>query len=223
MIRSFTKEGVMPGGYNEKIIEHFKNPKNVGELVDADVKATEGSPACGDQVTLYLKINESDKRITDVRFQSYGCASNIATGSIITELAKGKTLDEAKAITWQDADKELGGLPKVKVHCAVLAVDALKTAIERYEIKHGLATALPKLDRDYVMKKMRHVINPVAGADIVRTNMVRDISVDHGVVTITLDLDERHQFANNISSEINERLEGLPDLKEVRIVFAPAL
>ena len=209
------------GGYNEKIIDHFKNPRNVGEMLDADVKATEGSPACGDQVTLYLKIDPETKIISDVRFQSYGCASNIATGSIITEMIKNKTLEEAKHVSWQEADKELGGLPKVKVHCAVLAVDALKSAIEKYELKTG-AAVVGVVDKALVLKKLRHVINPVAGLDIVSTKLVKDVVVADGIITVVIDLSERHQFANNVKNEVIERLEHLPGITETRVEFTNA-
>jgi len=89
----------MPIPYTKLVIEHFKNPHNVGEIPDADVKVTEGSPACGDMITLYLKIDPETKKIVDVKFKSYGCASNIATASIITDLVKGKTVEEAKNIS----------------------------------------------------------------------------------------------------------------------------
>ena len=124
--------------YTQKVMDHFKNPRNVGKLEDVNAKATEGSPACGDMVSVYLKVNDETKRIDDVSFESYGCASNIATGSIITELAKGRTIDEAKKITWKQAADELGGLPAIKAHCSVLAVDGLRAAIENYEESHGL-------------------------------------------------------------------------------------
>ena len=110
----------MPLPYSDLVMEHFKHPQNVGRIDDADAKATEGSPACGDMVAVYLKVDEDRHVITDIKFESYGCASNIATGSIITELAKGKTLDEAKAISWQQASDALGGLPPIKTHCSVL-------------------------------------------------------------------------------------------------------
>jgi nitrogen fixation protein NifU and related proteins len=209
----------MIGGYNQKIIEHFKNPHNVGEIPDADVKATEGSPACGDQVTLFLKVDPAEKRITDIKFQSYGCASNIATGSIITDIAMGKTLEEAKKISWKDADQELGGLPKVKVHCAVLAVDALHTAIEKYEIQHGLVEKTIPTTADTLRKRLRHVINPIAGLDIVSTNLLKDARVEGQTAVIVLNLDERHQFANNIKNEIIERLEILWDIKTIDVRF----
>src|SRR5512137_2896177 len=111
----------MPLPYSETVMEHFRRPRNVGRIEDADAKAIEGSPACGDMVAVYLKVDPESHRIDDIKFESYGCASNIATGSIITELAKGKTLEEAKNITWQEASEALGGLPPIKTHCSVLA------------------------------------------------------------------------------------------------------
>ncbi|MBM4400028.1 MAG: iron-sulfur cluster assembly scaffold protein, partial [Candidatus Cloacimonetes bacterium] len=104
--------------YSQKVLDHFMHPHNVGKMENPDATATEGSPACGDQVTVYLKVNSDNKVIEDISFLSYGCASNIATASIITDLAKGKTLDDAKKITWKDAMEALDGLPPVKVHCS---------------------------------------------------------------------------------------------------------
>src|SRR5665811_2250262 len=130
----------MPFPYNDIVLEHFRNPHNVGSIDNPDGKATEGSPACGDMVSVYLKVDPETKKITDIKFESYGCASNIATGSIITELAKGKTLEEAKKISWKQASDELGGLPAIKAHCSVLAVEGLRSAIRNYEEKHGLVT-----------------------------------------------------------------------------------
>ena len=92
-----------------------RTPSNVGKMENADGKSIVGSPACGDMVALYIKVDEATKVITDIKFESYGCASNIATASIITELAKGKTLEEAKKISWKDAADALGGLPKIKI------------------------------------------------------------------------------------------------------------
>jgi nitrogen fixation NifU-like protein len=124
--------------YSDIVMEHFQNPRNVGRIEDADAKALEGSPACGDMVAVYLKVDETTHVIDDIKFESYGCASNIATGSIITELAKGKTIEEARDITWQEASDALGGLPPIKMHCSVLAVDGLQAAIQNYEERHGL-------------------------------------------------------------------------------------
>ena len=119
--------------YSETVLEHFRHPRNVGQIEDADGKAIEGSPACGDMVSVYINVDPKTNTLSDVKFESYGCASNIATGSIITELAKGKTLDEAMNITRQDVADALDGLPPVKMHCSNLAADALHEAIKNYK------------------------------------------------------------------------------------------
>jgi nitrogen fixation NifU-like protein len=208
--------------YTKTVLEHFMHPHNVGKIEDSDASATEGSPACGDMVKLYLKVDEASKVIQDIKFESYGCASNIATGSIITDLAKGRTIDEAKRITWQKANEELGGLPPVKVHCAVLAVDALKTAIENYEHRHGLLTEKKPTDEKTVIKRLSRVINPLAGLDVVRTKLVQEVSVKDGAVTVFVEMPEDHQFASNIKNEIIERIEPLWDVKSVQVVFRGA-
>lgn len=208
--------------YTKTVLEHFMHPHNVGKLENADATATEGSPACGDMVKLYLKVDAASKKIDDIKFESYGCASNIATGSIITDLAKGRTLDEAKQITWQKANEELGGLPPVKVHCAVLAVDALKTAIENYEHRHGLLKEKKPTDEKLVLKRLSRVINPLAGLDVVRTKLVQEVSVKDGVVTVYVEMPEDHQFANNVRNEIIERIEPLWDVTSVRVILRGA-
>ena len=205
--------------YSQKVMKHFQDPQNVGKMEDPDGKSVIGSPACGDMVALYIKVDKETNRIIDIKFESYGCASNIATGSIITELAKGKTLDEAKKITWKDASDALGGLPNIKVHCSVLAVDALAEAIQNYEEKHGLVKDPQPTTRDVVEKRLKHVFNPVCGLDIVKTNLVKDIQIKEGVITVKLDLTSDHQFAGNIKSEIIDRLEFLWDIKDVVVVF----
>lgn len=209
----------MPLPYSEKVLEYFKHPKNVGKIENPDAKAKEGSPACGDMVTLYLKVDEKTKRITDIKFESFGCASNIATGSIITELAKGKTLEEAKKITWKDAAEELGGLPPVKVHCSVLAVDVLRAAIEDYEERHGLIKERVKTTKEIVFKRLKHVMNPFVGLDIVKTSIVKDIEIKDGIIRVMMVVSREHQFANNIEEEVKERLEHLWDIKKVEVVF----
>ncbi len=209
----------MPLPYSEKVLEYFKHPKNVGKIENPDAKAKEGSPACGDMVTLYLKVDEKTKRITDIKFESFGCASNIATGSIITELAKGKTLEEAKKITWKDAAEELGGLPPVKVHCSVLAVDVLRAAIEDYEERHGLIKERIKTTKEIVFKRLKHVMNPFVGLDIVKTSIVKDIEIKDGIIRVMMVVSREHQFANNIEEEVKERLEHLWDIKKVEVVF----
>ncbi|MCJ7424891.1 Fe-S cluster assembly scaffold protein NifU [Candidatus Bathyarchaeota archaeon] len=116
--------------YTEKVMEHFKNPRNMGEIPDADGVGTVGNPVCGDLMTIYIKVKDS--RLEDIKFKTFGCGSAIATSSMITELAKGKTLDEAMKITRANVADSLGGLPPVKMHCSNLAADALHAAIEDY-------------------------------------------------------------------------------------------
>ena len=205
--------------YSEKVLEHFKNPRNVGKMENPDGKGLEGSPACGDMVAVYLQVNPETKIIDDVKFESYGCASNIATASIITELAKGKTVEEAKKITWKEATEELGGLPPVKAHCSVLAVEGLRSAIRDYEEKHGLVSAKEPTTEIVVKSRLKHVMNPMAGLDIIRTELVTKIDVKEGSVRILLDLPSNHQFAAAIKEDIIEKIESLWDVNEVKVVF----
>jgi len=205
--------------YSEKVIEYFMHPRNVGVIDDADAVATEGSPACGDMIKLYLKVNPQTRVIEDIKFKSYGCASNIATASIITELAKNKTIEEAKNITWKQAAETLGGLPPVKVHCAVLAVDALKTAIENYEHKTGLVKEKKPTDIDTIRKRLGHVINPLTGFNILKADFIKDININDGEIKIFFNLDTDHPFANKIKEEIKERVEPLWDVKKVEVIF----
>ncbi len=205
--------------YSEKVLEHFMRPHNVGKIDAPDAVATEGSPACGDMVKIYLNVDETSKVIEDIRFESYGCASNIATGSVITDLAKGKTIDEAKAIKWKDANETLGGLPAVKVHCAVLAVDALRTAIENYEHQHGLLKTKTPTTDEIVIKRLTRVINPQTGQDVVKNNLITNVTVEDGVASIFVNLFTDHQFANNIKEEIVERIEPLWDVNDVVVNF----
>ena len=119
--------------YTSKVMEHFKNPRNTGEIPDADGIGTVGNPTCGDLMTMYIKVNGN--RIEDIKFKTYGCGAAIATSSMTTVLAKGKTLEEAMAITRASVADSLGGLPKVKMHCSNLAADALHAAITDYRKK----------------------------------------------------------------------------------------
>ena len=205
--------------YSDIVLEHFRHPRNVGKIENADGKATEGSPACGDMVSVYIKVDPKTNTISDAKFESYGCASNIATGSIITELAKGKTLDEAKNITWKEASDALGGLPKIKAHCSVLAVEGLRSAIQNYEERHGLVKEKVPTTVEVVRQRLRRVVNPLTGLNVVRTNLVQDIEVEDGVVTVLIDLPEDHQFANTIREEVLEKIETLWDVKEVAVKF----
>jgi nitrogen fixation NifU-like protein len=205
--------------YSETVLEHFRHPHNVGKIENADGKAIEGSPACGDMVSVYIKVDPDTKKIEDIKFESYGCASNIATGSIITELAKGKTLDEAKKVTWKQASDALGGLPKIKAHCSVLAVEGLRSAIENYEERHGLVKEKKPTTVEVVRSRLRKVMNPLSGLSLVRTNLVKDIKVKDGRVRVIIDLPVDNQFASAIKQEIVEKIEPLWDVKEVAVEF----
>jgi NifU-like protein involved in Fe-S cluster formation len=119
--------------YSKKTLKHFLNPKNIGEIKNPDARAEIGNAVCGDQLVFFLKAK--DGKIEDIKFLSFGCASNIATASVMTEMVKGKSLEEAKKFDWQNIVEELDGLPQTKVHCSVLAVDGLKMLISNYESK----------------------------------------------------------------------------------------
>jgi len=128
----------MPLPYNPKVLELFKNPKNLGKMEDATVTAVAGNPLCGDMITFYLKINEQDI-IEKASFESYGCAANIATSSIVTEMIKGMKLENAWKISWKSVAEAVGGLPSIKFHCGILAVGALKRAIRKYYKNKGVS------------------------------------------------------------------------------------
>lgn len=124
--------------YSKKVIEHFIKPHNQGKIENADGIGTVGNPVCGDIMKLYIKVSKKNKDkeyIEDIKFETLGCGAAIATSSMITELAKGKTLEEAKKITRQNVAEELEGLPPVKMHCSNLAANALHKAIEDYKSK----------------------------------------------------------------------------------------
>ena len=117
--------------YSEKVMDHFTNPRNVGEIPDADGMGGVGNPVCGDMMEFYIKVD--DGRLSDVKFKTFGCGAAIAVSSMVSEMAKGKTLEEAKRITNADVAEGLDGLPKNKLHCSNLGADALHKAIEDYE------------------------------------------------------------------------------------------
>ena len=119
--------------YTDKVIQHFKNPKNMGKLENPSAVSEVGNPVCGDIMKIYLKVDKKSQKITDISFETMGCVAAISTSSIITELAKGKTIDKAKKISFENIVEALGGLPPVKMHCSHLAVEALQKAIENYE------------------------------------------------------------------------------------------
>jgi len=120
--------------YNEKVMQHFMNPHNVGEIENADGVGQVGNPVCGDMMTFNIKVK--DNRIDDVKFKTFGCGAAIAVSSMVSDIAKGKTLEEALKITNKDVANELGGLPKNKMHCSNLGADALHAAIKDYQKKN---------------------------------------------------------------------------------------
>jgi len=135
--------------YSEKVMDHFQNPRNVGTIPDADGIGQVGNPVCGDMMTFYVKVK--DDRLTDIKFQTFGCGAAIAVSSIVSEMAMGKTLEEAMDITNDKVAEELGGLPKNKLHCSNLGADALHKAIEDYKsrskpgAKEAAAGAAPEV------------------------------------------------------------------------------
>lgn len=132
--------------YSEKVMDHFMNPRNVGEIADADGVGEVGNAKCGDIMKMYLKIK--DGKIDDVKFETFGCASAIASSSMATELIKGKTIDEALAVTNKQVVDELDGLPAHKLHCSVLAEEAIKSAVKDYYDKNGIEYDHSKFPED---------------------------------------------------------------------------
>lgn len=131
-----------PADYSEKVMDHFMHPRNVGDIPNADGIGKVGNPVCGDIMALYIKVE--DNKITDAKFKTFGCGAAIATSSMVTELVKGKTIDEAMRISNKAVAEALGGLPPIKMHCSLLAEQALKAALEDYFQKKGLPLPWPK-------------------------------------------------------------------------------
>jgi nitrogen fixation NifU-like protein len=127
--------------YSDKVMDHFQNPRNVGTIPEADGVGQVGNPVCGDMMTFYIKVE--DDHLKDVKFQTFGCGAAIAVSSMVSEMAVGKTLDEAMAITNDSVAEELGGLPKNKMHCSNLGADALHEAIKNYRLKKSGAEVKP--------------------------------------------------------------------------------
>lgn len=127
--------------YSEKVMDHFSNPRNVGEIPDANAVGQVGNPQCGDIMKIYMKINDDTRIIEDVKFKTFGCGAAIATSSMATELVKGKTIDEALKLTNQAVADALDGLPPIKMHCSNLAEEAVHAALANYYEAHGMDTS----------------------------------------------------------------------------------
>ncbi len=196
-------------GYSRKVMELFLNPKNVGEIKDADVTAIAGSVACGDMIKLYLKM-EGDE-IKKITFESYGCAANIATSSMITEMVKGKSIGYARKLTLKEEIKELGGLPKVKYHCAILAIKALRIALEKWDVIKGRK----KLNEEFIKMLLRAILDPYTGKDIISAGIVQNIEIDDKKIKINVKMGDNKEYNEEIVSNIEEALEKLE--KEVKI------
>ncbi len=190
-------------GYTETVMDHFKNPRNVGIMTDADVTSKVGSVACGDLIKLYLKFDKD--QIRDIKFESYGCAANIATSSMMTEMVKGKTIEEARKITFKNISETLGGLPKIKLHCAVLSRQGLETAFLKYEAKSGRV----KIDELFVNRILRGVLDPVQGVDIISAKILEKATVDGKKISLDLNAEKDSEFGKSVAEDIRDAFEGL--------------
>lgn len=132
--------------YTDAVLDHFRNPRNSGEIEDADAIGDVGNPVCGDLMRITMKINPETDVIEDIKFRTFGCGAAIATSSIITEMVKGKTIEEALRVSNQDVVEALGGLPAVKIHCSVLAEEGIVAALKSYFDKHPEKTRPPYLE-----------------------------------------------------------------------------
>ena len=142
--------------YSEKVIDHFSNPRNVGEIENADGVGTVGNSKCGDIMRMYLKVDDNGV-ITDCKFKTFGCGAAIATSSMATEMVKGKTVEEALAITNKQVVDALGGLPAHKLHCSVLAEESIKSAIKDYYDKNGIEYDHSKFPEEHDCESCRMV------------------------------------------------------------------
>jgi nitrogen fixation NifU-like protein len=148
--------------YSKKVMDHFSNPRNVGVIDDADGVGEVGNPVCGDMMTFYIKVK--DDKLEDVKFQTFGCGAAIAVSSMISEMAKGKTIDEALSISNKSVAEELGGLPHNKMHCSNLGADALQKAIENYKSQEPVE--VKPLDEDKQCPEKEHMKCPYCGSHV---------------------------------------------------------
>jgi len=186
-------------GYSVKVMQYFREPKNVGKMENPSVVAIVGSVACGDMIKLYLKVDEVDEVIKDASFESYGCAANIATSVAVTELAKGKSVDEAGKLTFRDVEDFLGGLPKIKAHCAVLSVKALRVALTKYRVKTGKQA----FDMKIAKELLNGVIDLSTGKSVLKSDKLSNYDVNGNQMEITL-AGEKNEVLQDIENQIRD-------------------
>ena len=205
--------------YTKETIDHFTKPHNLGTLEGANAEATEGSPACGDMVNYTLKINPETLIIEDIKFRSYGCASNIATASIATDIVKGKHIDEVKHMGTSEAASKLGGLPPIKMHCSVLAINGIKAAIREFEKKIGRIKDEERILTEKALTNiLKDVMHPKHGVNIIDNNNVSRIKIEGQNVYIVIELEpDEEMFAPNIREEIQEHLEAMKCSHEIMV------
>ena len=198
--------------YSEKVLDHFRNPRNVGTLAGEDVAIGRvGNPVCGDLMELYIKVKNN--KIKDVKFQTFGCGSAIATASMVTELAKGKSIDEAIKITRKDVADELDGLPPIKMHCSNLAADALKDAIKNYKDKQK-----PKVEvKEEIREHKEEIVGEKEFLNKGVYNIVEDFSLFKDKRTMVL---ERGDKSIEIAIELTKytpRVVFVTPLKDISV------
>ncbi len=202
----------MKTGYSPKVKELFMQPKNAGVMEDADVTAIAGSVACGDMLKLYLKIDREKGIIERATFESYGCVANIATSSMITEMIKGKSLEYARELTFKDEITALGGLPKIKYHCAVLAVQALKIALSKWDYINGKK----ELTQDFVKTLLRGILDPSTDKDLISSGTVKKIELDGKTVRLLMHIsseEHREEILSNVE-EVFEKMDVTVEIQE---------
>ncbi len=190
--------------YSQKVLKLFLQPVNVGAMEDADVTAVAGSVACGDMIKLYLKFDETGKKIKKATFESFGCAANIATASMMTMLIENKDIEEAEKIGFKEVVESLGGLPRIKHHCAVLAIQALKVALEKWRIKRGEKP----MDEKMIKNLLRNILDPHTEKDLISSKIYRTAEISGNKIKIHISAPE-DEYLEEIKSNILEAFEGL--------------
>jgi len=223
-----------PTQYSEKVLDHFRNPRNVGTLKGENVATGRvGNPVCGDLMEIYIKVE--DEKIKDIKFKTFGCGSAIATSSMITELVKGKTIDEALKVTRKDVADELDGLPPIKMHCSNLAADALHTAIKNYQSKKTVDPALADSESRTKTKEIageKEFVNKGVFHNVHALSMFKDkrvLILDKGDKSIEIAIELTNHTERIIFITPSKNIYANPDLKtkikqsDVKILYESEL